>query len=217
MRAIRASDERMRRYLVSLDLNNAADHAKLMGVYSDLLQDIARRASQFGSGADAYRDRWVQTLSAAGFEVDKETYVVSDPSRPTSLGLTADALAALTDPSAILDHLARLGDTVETDPRLAVSTAKALIESIAKSVLTARGVAYTKSDKVPGLVNRAPNSRSHSRRKASATKCRHCDRSSSRGVGKRRVTSGKWRDQSVAGVLTGLVGFLPMVDRSSAR
>lgn len=145
--------ERMRRYLVSLDLNSPPDHAKLMGVYSDLLRDIARRKSQFD--ADALRDRWVQTLTRAGFEVDLETYVVSDPSRPASLGLTADALAALSDPSAILDHLARLGDTVETDPRLAVSTAKALIESTAKSVLTARGVAYTKSDKVPALVTRA--------------------------------------------------------------
>jgi len=84
--------------------------------------------------------------------------VISDPSRPAALGLTAEALTALTDPSAILDHLARLGDTVETDPRLAVSTAKTLIESTAKSVLTARGIAYTRSDKVPALVTRAQQS-----------------------------------------------------------
>jgi hypothetical protein len=150
--------ERMRRYLASLNFDNPSDHAKLMGVYSDLLQDIARRKNEYGFDAGAYRDRWVQTLEAAGFEVDPWSYVVSDPSRPTTLGLTADALAALTDPSAILDHLARLGDTVQTDPRLAVSTAKALIESTAKSVLTARGLPYTKSDKVPALVNRAQQS-----------------------------------------------------------
>jgi len=47
---------------------------------------------------------------------------------------------------------------VDTDPRLAVSTAKALIESTAKSVLTARGLTYTKSAKVPALVNRAQES-----------------------------------------------------------
>lgn len=150
--------ERMRRYLASLNFDNPSDHAKLMGVYSDLLQDIARRKNEYGFDAGAYRDRWVQTLEAAGFEVDPWSYVVSDPSRPTTLGLTADALAALTDPSAILDHLARLGDTVQTDPRLAVSTAKALIESTAKSVLTARGLPYTKSDKVPALVNRTQQS-----------------------------------------------------------
>jgi hypothetical protein len=116
--------ERMRRYLASLNLDNPLDHAKLMGVYSDLLQEIARRKSQYGFDADAYRDRWIQTLKAAGFEVDPWSYGVSDPTRPTTLGLTTDALTSLTDPSAILDHLTRLGDTVETDPRLAVSTAK---------------------------------------------------------------------------------------------
>ena len=99
------------------------------------------------------RARWSSTISGG----------ISDPTRPTSLGLTTDALTCLTDPSAILDHLTRLGDTVETDPRLAVSTAKALIESTAKSVtaksvLTARGLTYTKSDKVPALVNRAQQS-----------------------------------------------------------
>lgn len=150
--------ERMRRYLASLDLNNPADHAKLMGVYSDLLQGIGQRKSENGFDAEAYRHRWLVTLRQAGFQIDLETMVVTDPARPTSLGLTAEALAGLTDPSAILDHLTRLGDTVETDPRLAVSTAKALIESTAKSVLTARGVAYTKSDRVPALVNRAQES-----------------------------------------------------------
>ena len=150
--------ERMRRYLVSLDLNSSVDHAKLVGVYSDLLQDIARRTSGYGFDADVLRDRWVLTLKQAGFQIDLDTYVISDPSRPAALGLTAEALTALTDPSAILDHLARLGDTVETDPRLAVSTAKTLIESTAKSVLTARGIAYTRSDKVPALVTRAQQS-----------------------------------------------------------
>jgi len=88
--------ERMRRYLASLDLNNPSDHAKLMGVYTDLLQEIARRNSGFGFDAESYRDRWIQTLRAVGFEVDPATYVVSDPSHPTTLGLTSHALAALT-------------------------------------------------------------------------------------------------------------------------
>jgi hypothetical protein len=54
--------ERMRRYLASLNLDNPLDHAKLMGVYSDLLQEIARRKSQYGFDADTYRDRWIQNL-----------------------------------------------------------------------------------------------------------------------------------------------------------
>lgn len=159
--------ERMRRYLVSLDLDSLVDHAKLVGVYSDLLQDIARRKSSYGADVDALRDRWVVALKHAGFHIDQETYVISDPPRQATLGLTAEALTALTDPSAILDHLARLGDTVDKDPRHAVSTAKALTESTAKSVLTARGIAYTRSDKVPALVTRAQQSLALSAKSAS--------------------------------------------------
>ena len=66
----------MRRYLASLNFDNPSDHAKLMGVYSDLLQDIARRKSEYGFDADAYRDCWIQTLEAAGFEVDPWSYGV---------------------------------------------------------------------------------------------------------------------------------------------
>ena len=150
--------ERMRRYLATLDLNNPADHAKLVTVYSDVMQDIGERSKHGGDYYDLkpLKARWLNTLTGAGFEVDPWSFVVTDPSRPaTSITFSADALAALSDPAVIHDHLARLGDTVESDPRLAVSTAKALIESTAKCVLSARGVAYTKSDDVTQLVARS--------------------------------------------------------------
>jgi len=153
--------ERMRRYLASLDLANPHDHAKLVTVYSEVMQDIGERSKT----GDAYYDlqpvkaRWLNALTTAGFEVHPWSFVVTDPARQASTpSFTPDALAALSDPSAILDHLSRLADTVNSDPRLAVSTAKALIESTAKCVLTARGVTYTPSDKVPALVSRAQDS-----------------------------------------------------------
>lgn len=62
---------------------------------------------------------------------------------PRVMGLLSDQLTgmpkreidALPDPQSFQEHLHRLGDSVDTDPRLAVSTAKALIESTAKCVL----------------------------------------------------------------------------------
>ena len=150
--------ERARRDLTTLNLNNPADHAKLVAVYSDVMQDIGERSKRGGDYYDLMppKARWLNTLAGAGFEVDPWSFVVTDPSRPaTSVTFSADALAALSDPAVIHDHLGRLGDTVESDPRLAVSTAKALIESTAKCVLSARGVAYTKSDDVTQLVARS--------------------------------------------------------------
>ena len=148
----------MRRYLATLDLNNPIDHANLVAVYSDVMQDIGERSKRGGDYYDLMplKAKWLNTLTGAGFEVDPWSFVVTDPSRPaTPVMFSADALSALSDPAVIHDHLGRLGDTVESDPRLAVSTAKALIESTAKCVLSARGVAYTKSDDVPQLVARS--------------------------------------------------------------
>ena len=148
--------ERTRRYLASIDLGNPSHTARLTGVYSDTLQRIATRRSD-PVFEPAYLDRWVRTLRAEGFEVDETTFAVTDPNGPT-VGFTAEALAALTDAGVIHDHLARLGDAVDTDPRLAVSTAKALIESTAKLVLTKRGKTYSKAAKVPALVTAAQES-----------------------------------------------------------
>ena len=47
---------------------------------------------------------------------------------------------------------------MDSDPRLAVSTAKALIESTAKLVLTERGKPYAKAAKLPALVTAAQES-----------------------------------------------------------
>lgn len=150
--------ERMRRYLATLDLSNPADHTRLVNVYSDVMQDIGERSKHGGDYYDLQplKAKWLNTLTAAGFEVDQWSFIVTDPGLPaTSVTFSADALAALSDPAVIHDHLGRLGGTVETDPRLAVSTAKALIESTAKCVLSARGLAYTKSDDVTQLVARS--------------------------------------------------------------
>lgn len=151
--------QRARRYLSTLDLGNALDHVKLLGVFTDRMQAIDRAATNWIGSAD-WRDRWLKGLSSAGFEVDPYTYVVTDPAPPSGkpVSFTPDALAALADASAIHDHLGRLGDTVETDPRLAVSTAKALIESTSKLVLAERGQTYSKSAKVPALVTAAQES-----------------------------------------------------------
>lgn len=151
-----ARRERMRRYLVTLDLNSSADAQKLTAVFSDLLQKVTQDNSNGWGTNDGLRDKWTRILREDGFDVDETTGMV----RLGRAGaqLTEHALNALPDPQSIHDHLRRLGDSVDTDPRLAVSTAKALIESTAKCVLTARGKSYTRAAKVPALVNAAQES-----------------------------------------------------------
>jgi hypothetical protein len=150
-----ANESGMRRalmcqYLSTLDLDNPADTHRLAQVVSDVLADIRRRLPE----SQEWYDRWLSYLRRDGFSVDAESGRILT----RRAALTEHALSALPDASAIHDHLRRLGDNIDTDPRLAVSVAKDLVESTAKLVLRERGVSYGPGDTVPQLVARAQGS-----------------------------------------------------------
>lgn len=69
--------------------------------------------------------------------------------------VTDEALSSLDDPGAIRDHLDRIERNLDDDPRLAVGSAKELVESTAKLVLRRSGVEYGRSDDLPSLVAKA--------------------------------------------------------------
>lgn len=149
--------ERMRRYLASLDLAKPADAQRLVAVFSDVLQRVMQEIESHMRSDDGLPAKWTRILREDGFDVDEPTGVVRLRT-PPGAQLTEHALNALTDVQSIQDHLRRLSGSVDSDPRLAVSTAKALIESTAKCVLTARGQSYTRAAKVPALVSAAQES-----------------------------------------------------------
>lgn len=65
-------------------------------------------------------------------------------------------LSNLTDPSVIHEHLERIGAAIErNDPALAIGSAKELVESTAKLVLSETGTAFSDRDDVPELVRKA--------------------------------------------------------------
>ena len=150
--------ELMRRYLVTLDLDDPTDAQRLTAVFSDVLQKIIHSSATVRDNNDRLRDKWIRILREDGFDVDEITDTVRLNGAAAGARLTEHVLNALPDPQSIQDHLHRLGDSVDMDPRLAVSTAKALIESTAKCVLTARGQSYARAAKVPTLVNAAQES-----------------------------------------------------------
>src|SRR4051812_27927132 len=72
-----------RRYLASLNFEVRSDHDRLLGVLTDRMQAIDRDSSNWPGGLYE-REVWMQTLAAAGFDVDPTTYVVSNPEPPTA-------------------------------------------------------------------------------------------------------------------------------------
>jgi hypothetical protein len=135
----------MARYMSGLDLGDPRDQAKLYGVINTVLEGIAARP-----GSEQWLTKLESSLRRDRIEVDSVTHTIAQSARSR---LRDEALNALPDASAIREHLRRLDDNIDTDPRLAVSVAKDLVESTAKLVLRTRGVSWNeRSADLPQLV-----------------------------------------------------------------
>ncbi|WP_228709161.1 abortive infection family protein [Amycolatopsis keratiniphila] len=75
--------------------------------------------------------------------------------RPLDARLPAESLKDLKDPSAILEHLQRIQRAIVTDPAQVIGSAKELIESTAKVVLTELRLPVNDKADVPALVKDA--------------------------------------------------------------
>jgi hypothetical protein len=98
-----------------------------------------------------YTDQFVNSLRRDGYLLDQDTGHIT----PAGPRFTVDSLANLKDPSAIREHLDRIGRAVIDDPALAIGSAKELIESTAKVVLTERGLPVDEKADVPALIRQA--------------------------------------------------------------
>jgi hypothetical protein len=71
----------------------------------------------------------------------------------TAVGF-AHETAARIDSTHISQQLTRMEGAVDTDPELAIGTAKEFVESICKTILDERGVEHDKKDDLPALVKK---------------------------------------------------------------
>jgi hypothetical protein len=135
----------MAQYLWTLDFDKPQDLAKFYAVVNVVLEGVAARQESA---------EWLAKLESAlrrdRIDVDAAAHAIVAPTRPH---LREEVLNALPDATAIREHLRRLDDNIESDPRLAVSVAKDLVESTAKLVLRTRGVEWNeRSADLPQLV-----------------------------------------------------------------
>jgi hypothetical protein len=136
-----------RRYLATLNLDDATDVGRLCQVLTSVLTDLANR----GTDGEKEYDKFVATLRRDGLNVDPVTHRVA----VMTVLLPEAALTTLPDASAIRDHLHRLAGSIDADPRLAVSVSKDLVERTARLVLRDRGRPASEKDDLPKLVSDA--------------------------------------------------------------
>jgi hypothetical protein len=130
-------------YLESVDWTDPAHVGRACRVFEQLLADW--------DSDDASLRRFRNSLRRDGCTVDSENGQITGPAGPNPLR----SLASLTDPSAIQEQLDRIQRAIIDDPALAIGSAKELIESTAKVVLTERGLPVNDKDDLPALARAA--------------------------------------------------------------
>lgn len=145
------SDSSIRRrtargYLSSVDSSSPSDFAKLCEVYSTMLLWCAEGNPWTVSAGE----KLTEMLRRDGFTVDSRWRISSG-----LITFSHEALSSLRDAAAIHEHLRRLNDIVESDPRLAISVARDLVESAAKLALTEIEIPYSQSADLPELTKAA--------------------------------------------------------------
>lgn len=104
---------------------------------------------------DAFETQFLRRLHRSlhrdGYDVDDQTGQVA------AIGpqLSIESLAKLSDPSAIREGFDRIRRAISDDPALAVGSAKELVESTAKVVLTERGQVVDDKADLPKLARAA--------------------------------------------------------------
>lgn len=130
------------RYTARVDWNDVRQVRQVLNVFEEILRWIPD-----GDG----RENLVRHLRRDGYTVDPQGRIRGG----SATALAELALDQLADPSSIYEHLDRIASSTDTDPGLAISGAKALIEATAKLVLFELGEAYDEKSDVPALVKAA--------------------------------------------------------------
>ena len=116
-----------------------------------------------------FRSYWIRQGASGSGGWDARRVIIADLFEPTRARFEAlsndegpqlaeDVVANLRDPAAIRENLRRLQGIIDTDPALAIGTAKELVESTAKTVLQERGRQIDDKADLPSLVNQAQES-----------------------------------------------------------
>jgi hypothetical protein len=142
----------------SLDLSQMRDARKVLAVFAAELQGIEQAAIDLEEEkrSPPYGEHPRKTLRDFVRLLDREGLAYKDgkimPKHATPLAGELTGHAAALDLPNVLEQLRRLEAVADSDPRLAIGTAKELVETVCKSILRERGVEVDSSWDFPKLV-----------------------------------------------------------------
>ncbi len=139
-------------YLDNVDWTDYLQVVSALQVFEVALRPLFKGDSLDRSGVETQIERLRRLFAKDGYRLDEGGRITAD----SSDAVAAPLLSALEDPAAIRDHLQRITNALgNDDPAQVIGSAKELVESTAKLVLSERGEVFDAHDTVPQLVNKA--------------------------------------------------------------
>lgn len=139
---------RVDQYYHTLDFSVQEDARRFLMVYQGALLHL----ESFG-GTDEYRQRELYRMKAA---IRQDGYEYSDGRLVSVVGIANAAhlkgVAAQVDAPNLARQIERIESQIDVDPRLAIGTAKELIETVCKTILGERGVEFDPKGDLSPLV-----------------------------------------------------------------
>jgi hypothetical protein len=146
---------RFQGYLNLVDWTDAGQVTRAIRVFEVALKPWFSPPEGYTHGLEVVVPRLRRLLQRDGYVLDDEGHIVGG----TQVVIADGFLANITDAAVIREHLERIATAIEKDdPRQAIGSAKELIESTAKLVLSERGDSYADADDLPALVSKAQQS-----------------------------------------------------------
>lgn len=140
-------------YYDAIDFSDPVQLRPFLEVVASVLRRLERLARNPQSGS-AREDgaELVHELGQCGYEY------ADGAVRPAATAARlehAKAIAGIFDSGHLREQIARIERSVDTDPALAIGTAKEMVETVAKTILRERGVEFGASDNLPQLAKKA--------------------------------------------------------------
>jgi Abortive infection C-terminus len=133
-------------YYHSVNWRDPGQIGKVLRVYASVLMDLEQAATE---GARRTRESLLKHLQRDGIRLEEGRL---DRSPSTVHTGYASSVAARLDLPGLQLQIERIVQSIDTDPAHAIGTAKEMIETTCKSILTARGESYSRSADIPELV-----------------------------------------------------------------
>lgn len=129
-------------YYNGLNFSDARDARKFLNVLAVFMRNMERASVVYG-GPPEPLGRLQDQLRREGYAYQEGAIV---PTTAAARLSDAKALAGHFDASHITEQIQRIESSIDTDPALAIGTAKELTESCFKTILSERGIEYSTKD-----------------------------------------------------------------------